>query len=665
MGPQRKDNTTGSPPPGTGLGVPLARRSRTPYTGPQKNKETTRKPPQLPRRGRVKRAASAPDLAGGTNGGSATDSQIDTIMEVDEPLISSGAESQPYLSIRFEHYQPPPQPLLSAKKISKNPTVVPVSSGQGPGSDLNIGSNVAQPPLTTGFRRAATVAAASTLISHQNHHPNPSSQKGKEREHHPPSSSAAQPIHDPSSVRSEPSTRVSSNHTSFHLTHISNSMKAMAEYNDRQLSRLQLQMKAAENCQALTLTSIQGINLLLQRQNDSQRQILDALCRAAPATTVVQQPANRKSLPASNAAEANTPTRKGPEQPKPKHPLHDQYNRRIQEHIAFLLGCDRKEVANVKRQVSPDTIKAVVSGAAVPPLNNWCLEWDAAPLSPYNRVAIHVAACDFVRRADSNAWKGTLPPYARDLEIVMQSMYNHVSHILRTRKEATGYDAAKKVLESGLSSTPESSTTSPADFFTEHLRKLKKRSRNQRKQTLAMQRKKLVQSVDLLKHHAPMMEELGIDAASSDESDQETSLNRLKNQQQRTKALTAGQLGPDSDANSYTVIQPAWRSFELSHFLWCIDQLRQESHFITDGHTVRNSSGNQPHIRIRSGQIHEKTPPKGLPCNFYDNDWLSRMNPLSQRLALGKVRDVYDLIVPDELLGGRADNDGDSENENA
>ncbi|TFK62001.1 hypothetical protein BDN72DRAFT_903591 [Pluteus cervinus] len=502
----------------------------------------------------------------------------------------------------------------------------------------------------------------------------------------------------------------------FHYKTITSLMQRMAEGSSKQQAAIRDHFLATNAADREIFLALRTTTEILQSNAQQQKDVLDLLATyngmPPPPTHGVNRhnetPPNH-TLDSFRAAEDI----KKSETPE-SNELRNKYNRKIQDHIAFLLGMKRGEIATVTRKVSPEAIKSVNSGKRAPGLDKWCLDWESDAKSRYNTMAIQVAARNFVDLAKTSLEK--LPKYATDVDNVFKSMQQHVQHLLLSRKEkgslyavinaekpgsslipgppalllptlkpptsssTAGLSTSKTLTSSALTATPRNSqlftspfsmnqpsptaespipgpsvikpssktevSTGAQDVILQHISHKKLLARRTRKRTLARQRRELVASTDLLQHHSAMMERLGTDATSSDESEPEYFTNELAIERGRTKRLRTNQPGPDRKKNHYTVVQPAWRSFQLSKFLWRLDELRQESRAKVDGPIVRMPRGNPPRIRIRTSETHEKKAPKGLPCNFYDPAWLKSMNSATRGLTVGKMQDAYALTIP-------------------
>ncbi|TFK58532.1 hypothetical protein BDN72DRAFT_906649 [Pluteus cervinus] len=539
----------------------------------------------------------------------------------------------------------------------------------------------------------------------------------------------------------------------FHYKTITSLMQRMTEGSSRRQAAIRDHFLAMNTTGQEIFLALQTTTDFLQLNAQQQKDMLDLLATyngmsSAPTRGVDRHDtAPSPHLDSFRAAGDDYEDTKEPETPE-SNERRRKYLRKIQDHIAFLLGIKRGEIATVKRKLSPTAIRSVIAGRRELGLTTWCLDWDGDAKSGYNTMAIQVAAENFVDLA-KNTWTDPLPNYATDLDQVVKSMQQHVHHLLQTYREKGSLYAAIDAKKPGsslisgssavgpsplagpsilpiptakpptsssmagpstsktptssfltasprtshsltskpfgspfsmnplsltagssipgqsgikpLSTTETSTGTNPSssaeDVILQHIGQKKVMARRTRKQTLARHRRELVDSTDLLQHHSPMMKRLGTEAMSSDESEPEYFTNELAIQGGRTKRLKANQPGPDRKKNHYTVVQPAWRSFQLSKFLWRLDELRQESRVRVDGPIVRMPRGNPPRIRIRTSQVHDKKAPKDLPCNFYDPAWLKKMNDTTRSVTVGKMQTYYDLNIPGDPSTG---NEGDS-----
>ncbi|TFK58920.1 hypothetical protein BDN72DRAFT_906303 [Pluteus cervinus] len=457
--------------------------------------------------------------------------------------------------------------------------------------------------------------------------------------------------------------------TLFYLTSLSHSVRQLAGQGNQQSCMIDLRMKEVESFRGPTLSTLHDMNRSLEEQNIVQQQILNALRQGSLSVGAHDRPNRTGKV-----------KRPAPEK-APKDVLHNDYNARIQGYIAGLLECEKGKVpAQVNRFLSQGAIAAVVSGdkRLSPTKRKWFLDWDADAQSEFNQIALSVAAAGFVEKAATD-WKDALPEYASDTTRVLKSMVAHVKYLLATRKSmlaaeeakerrvAAGQSTPRSFLPRGASPGPSSagpssarssnlrtSCADPADESSEsgpdaeleRMTKLSLSRRRQRKKTLADKRILVVEKTPQLGHYLEVMTKLGNHAASSDESDHEASLVELQNRRTDNPSETHSS-GATTDVTVYTAVRPAWRSEELTHFLWDLDTLRQQARFNTDFPLARVPRGNKPRTRRRSDEISHSMPPKGLPCNFYDEKWLATLAPIFRQGVVDAMDNQHDLVVPD------------------
>ncbi|TFK59661.1 hypothetical protein BDN72DRAFT_905645 [Pluteus cervinus] len=401
----------------------------------------------------------------------------------------------------------------------------------------------------------------------------------------------------------------------------------------------------------------------VQSNTIQQRQLLDLL-----ASTFL---GSNQPNPSVNGQSPNTALNSEPK----LDPLRRTFNSKIQQYIANLLKCEKGHVvAEVKRYVSPASINDVISGERSLSLDKWCLDWNEDASSDFNDIAIKLAATGFVNMAKT-AWKDELPKYASDHTTVVESMRHHANYILEARKLEV---AARKVkarkaagsLPASGGATPGPSSAGPSsgagpyhvvpaedssgpgpDAELEQITKLLVARRRQRKKKLADKRIELVEVTPQLGRHLQIMKKLGRHAASSDESDHDpVKLKRKAGRNKRT-SLDGKEITTDTGKAMFTALQPAWRSKELTSFLWDLDTLHQEASSNAELPLGRAPRGNKARIRSHSNKISNSPPPKGLPRNFYDEDWLAKMQPMTQKKVVGQIANTHDLTLPSNLFG--------------
>ena len=114
-----------------------------------------------------------------------------------------------------------------------------------------------------------------------------------------------------------------------------------------------------------------------------------------------------------------------------------------------------------------------------------------------------------------------------------------------------------------------------------------------------------------LTKHVPLVNYLGTQAVSSDESE---------NDARRT--------------HNYPRVYPRWRSEQLAALMWLADAVATENDAIPLG--TRKKSGALFRFRPHTGKYNDQaTAPVGLPRNCYDSKWLASLPPrIVQRMKI-------------------------------
>ena len=96
----------------------------------------------------------------------------------------------------------------------------------------------------------------------------------------------------------------------------------------------------------------------------------------------------------------------------------------------------------------------------------------------------------------------------------------------------------------------------------------------------------------------------------------------------------------------YFVIRPVWRSGAVTDWLRVMDHVYLARRFNPDGRVTR---GRWTRNRKPSNKVDlAATPIKGLPINFYDEEWLKSLNPKERRSL--KMQDPLDLTHTEEVM---------------
>ena len=118
--------------------------------------------------------------------------------------------------------------------------------------------------------------------------------------------------------------------------------------------------------------------------------------------------------------------------------------------------------------------------------------------------------------------------------------------------------------------------------------------------------------------HLEVLDALGINGMSSDESDMDPTTNQRK----------------------YTVVKPDWRHPDLHNWLGIFDQFHHYSHLNSWSNDRRGAFA---HIRVGSQKVHKEAhPPPHLPVNAYDQQWLDGRETMYVKYVLCPKDEPYD-----------------------
>ena len=143
---------------------------------------------------------------------------------------------------------------------------------------------------------------------------------------------------------------------------------------------------------------------------------------------------------------------------------------------------------------------------------------------------------------------------------------------------------------------------------------------------LLHRRRAIAKLYDPLEKHLNILDALGPDGMSSDESD----------------------VDPETNQLTYTIAKPEWRHPDLHNWLKVFDQLHQRNH-------INSWSGDKrgafPHIRVGSQKVHPKMHgPPGLPVNTYDPKWLESRAYLYRKHVLRPKDEPYTFNHPGNVI---------------
>jgi len=130
-----------------------------------------------------------------------------------------------------------------------------------------------------------------------------------------------------------------------------------------------------------------------------------------------------------------------------------------------------------------------------------------------------------------------------------------------------------------------------------------------------------------LQRHEAVLDALGVDGMSSDESDVDPTTNQML----------------------YTVVKPDWRHPDLHQWLKIFDQLYHRAHL---HHWSNDRRGAFPHMRVGSQKIHKKMhAPPHLPVNAYNPQWLEAREALYVKHDLCPSAETYDFNHALDVIG--------------
>ncbi|KAI9433637.1 hypothetical protein H4582DRAFT_1783182, partial [Lactarius indigo] len=183
------------------------------------------------------------------------------------------------------------------------------------------------------------------------------------------------------------------------------------------------------------------------------------------------------------------------------------------------------------------------------------------PRSPWNISAGHVFVDHFVQKMEYND--------TQEMRQAIERAFTNRIRSFRSRHKREALSRADRASERS------------------------KHSRQQRKYQLFQRRRGIAKLFDPLKRHLDILDALGSNGMSSDESDVDCNSKRI----------------------AYTVVKPDWRHPDLHNWLKVFDQLHHRNHINSWSLDKR---GAFPHIRIGSQKVHKKVHvPTGLPINAY------------------------------------------------
>ena len=143
---------------------------------------------------------------------------------------------------------------------------------------------------------------------------------------------------------------------------------------------------------------------------------------------------------------------------------------------------------------------------------------------------------------------------------------------------------------------------------------------------LFQRRREAAKLVKLLTEHLSILDALGNDGMSSDESF----------------------VDPDTHQTTYMVTKPEWQHPDLHNWLGVFDQLHHRNHIESWSIDKR---GAFPHIRSGSQKVHSKShAPTGLPINAYDPRWIAGRERLYLDHVLCPQMEEYDFMHSSDVF---------------
>ncbi|KAI6125169.1 hypothetical protein EV401DRAFT_2207616 [Pisolithus croceorrhizus] len=248
---------------------------------------------------------------------------------------------------------------------------------------------------------------------------------------------------------------------------------------------------------------------------------------------------------------------------------YDQFLQYTHDHLLALLGIrDLKNIADAKDRcrISEEENEAFIRelpGCIQITANDFRLDLSRDCSTLFNRTAMEIFAADFYQKVTLDNWYNSLPIPARYLQvdIINDCFYYHLKHVKSRYKHF--------VIDMALNSE---AARAKED------KRLQKVSRGVRKVRLYKWRLNAIAEDPHLSRHKCLLEALGTQGMSSDESDTE--------------------VPGSSRPTTYPRIYPKWCSQQLSAFLWKIDVIVEKIHASPVGRCKRG--GNPLRIRPHS-----------------------------------------------------------------
>ncbi|KAG2017309.1 hypothetical protein CC2G_006827 [Coprinopsis cinerea AmutBmut pab1-1] len=216
--------------------------------------------------------------------------------------------------------------------------------------------------------------------------------------------------------------------------------------------------------------------------------------------------------------------------------------------------------------------------------NNFRLDFSRSRRAEFNREALHVAAEAFIEAAHSGyLWGDTtspaIPSELLKYEVVAYAIDNHAEYLWSVYSEATRDDSVAR-----------------------EKARLTRASRTSRKASLHAHRLDTALADPEYRRFAPLIKRIGVQGMSDDETD-------------------------DEDPDSFIRVSLPWRAERLTQILWALDE-RYEEHLRSSVGKTNRRRGPLPRARRLSQKVNLKAvPPRKLPKNLYNSDWLQLLKP--------------------------------------
>jgi hypothetical protein len=237
------------------------------------------------------------------------------------------------------------------------------------------------------------------------------------------------------------------------------------------------------------------------------------------------------------------------------------------------------------------------------------------PRSPWNISAARVFTDHFIEKMECS----DTPEMRKKIE----NAFTNRIRSLRSRRKKEGLPQAERAIERSRHARRQrkyqvsiSFCPSDASLYLKVLCTIK----------LFLRRRNIAKLVKPLAEHVDILDALGDDGMSTDESF----------------------VDPDTHQTTYTVTKPEWRHPDLHNWLGVFDRLHHRSHIESWSLDKR---GAFPHIRAGSQKVHRKShAPKGLPINAYDPRWIESREPLYLDHVLCPRKEQYDFIHSSDVF---------------